>query len=259
MSHFPFLQELVLKGIYSAYWVVWPMSIDRVRAMLPPELKLGKQQITPSDTHPILFGFGQHQHASLSQFQLLFHDVSYLESSVSIPFVQLAEINKPALVEQDFLYIAQLNLDNPLAIFGGDVFWGFTKEMACFNVGNPFFPTYEVSSFPWRDPLMQLDFEVTGQYQSASSFNNFETIKSLMNQPLILKTLFGAGPYVYANFIWNFAEAMIRPIQAEVKIANPFIPGLQAGSHYIIKGIDQVELGAFQMINSWVLQLPSLT
>ncbi len=258
MSDFPFLQALVLEGVYSAYWVVWPMPIDNVRSMLPPGLKLGQQDITSESTHPVLLAFGQHRQASLTEFKFIFDNVTYLESSISIPFVQFEVEEQQKNYEKNFLYMARLYLNNFMAILGADLFWGFPKEMGDIYPGNQFYQTYEVNSYLSHKPLTSLDFEITGNSKKTSDFPHFSTVEKIMNQPLVLKTIQGFGPYVYANYIWNFDEAIIRPIKAQVNIFQQYLPGLNPGSKYSVEGIDQVELGAFQMINPWVLQLPSL-
>lgn len=258
MSDFPFLQALVLEGVYSAYWVVWPMPRDNVRAMLPPGLKLGQQDITLESTHPVLLAFGQHRHARLTEFQFLFDNVTYLESSISIPFVQFAGEEQQKSSAENFLYIPRLYLNNYRAIFGGDLFWGFTKELGNINPGNQFYQTYQVNSYIFDKPITSLNFEVMGNYGKTSDFSNFSIVQVMMNQPLIMKTILGFGPYVQANYIWNFNEAIIRPIKAQVNIFQQYLPGLKPDIKYSVEGIDRVELGAFQMVNPWVLQLPSL-
>ncbi len=258
MSNFPFLQSLVLEGTYSAYWVVWPMPIDNVRSMLTPGLKLGQQDITSESTHPVLLAFGEHKQASLTEFKFLFDKVTYLESSISIPFVQFEGEDKQKNSQKNFLYMPRLYLNNFRAVLGGDLFWGFTKEMGKIDRGNQFYQTYQVNSYIFDEALTSLNFEVMGNYGKTSDFPNFSAVQTIMNQSLLFKTLLGFGPYVYANYIWNFDNAIIRPIKAEVNIFQQYVPGLKPNSKYSVEGIDRVELGAFQMINNWVLQLPNL-
>jgi Acetoacetate decarboxylase (ADC) len=256
MSDFPFLEALVLEGVYSAYWVVWPMPVDNIRSMLPSGLKLGKQHITLESKHPVLLAFGQHRHARLTEFQFLFDNVTYLESSISIPFVQFKEEQQESS-GKNFIYMPRLYLNNFRATLGGNLFWGFNKELGNINPENQFSQTYQVNSYIYDQPITSLNFEISGNCGNPSDFLNFSVIRKMMDQPLALKTMGGVGPYVRAHFDWNFDKAKIQPIKATVNIFQQYVPGLELGT-FSVEGIDKVELGAFQMENPWVLHLPSL-
>ncbi len=253
MNDLPFFETLVLKGIYSAYWVVWPMPVNSVMSMLPPGLKLGRQHITSADTHPVLLGFGEHRHAGLTEFQFLFDDVTYLESSLSVPFVQFKEQQ----FREDFIYVPRLYLNDFRATLGGNLFWGFNKELGNIHPESEILQTYQVNSHIFDQPITALSFKVDGNYGSPSDFPHFSAVQAMMEQPFILKTVRGLGPYVRAKYEWNFDQAKIQPIKATVNIFQPYVSGLIPGS-YSTEGIGQVELGAFKMENSWTLHLPSL-
>lgn len=255
MNDLPFLETLVLEGIYSAYWVVWPMPINNVISMLPSGLKLGEQHITSTATHPVLLAFGQHRNAGLTEFQFLFDNVTYLESSLSVPFVQFEGQQKNA--GENFIYMPRLYLNDLRATLGGNLFWGFNKELGNINPKSESSQAYQVNSHIFDQPITSLNFELSGNCGNTSEFPNFSVVQTMMNQPLILKTMRGFGPYVRANYDWNFGQASIQPIQATVNIFQQYVSGLKPGT-YSIEGIDQVELGAFQMENSWTLHLPSL-
>jgi Acetoacetate decarboxylase (ADC) len=254
MNDLPFFETLVLKGIYSAYWVVWPMPIDNVMSMLPPGLTLGKQHITSTATHPVLLGFGQHRNAGLTEFKFLFDNVTYLESSLSVPFVQFKDKQQSG---EDFIYVPRLYLDDFRATLGGNLFWGFNKELGNIHPENKFSQTYQVNSHIFDQPITSLSFEIEGDCGSTSDFPHFSAVQAMLDQPFILKTVRGLGPYVRAKYEWNFDQARIQPIKSTVNIFQPYVSGLIPGS-YSIEGIDQVELGAFKMENSWTLHLPSL-
>jgi hypothetical protein len=264
MNDLPFFETLVLEGIYSAYWVVWPMPIDNVMSMLPPGLTLGKQHITSTATHPVLLGFGQHRNARLTEYQFLFDNVTYLESSLSVPFVQLKKQQQSG---ENFIYVPRLYLNDFRATLGGNLFWGFNKELGNIHLESKLSQTYQVNSHIFDQPITSLSFEidgfeidgfeVNGDCGSPSDFPHFSAVQAMMDQPLILKTVRGLGPYVRAQYEWNFNQASIQPIKATVNIFQPYVSGLIPGS-YSIEGIDKVELGAFKMENSWTLHLPSL-
>jgi hypothetical protein len=222
--------------------------------MLPPGLRLSEQQMTSTSTHPVLLAFGQHRHAKLTKFQFLFDNVTYLESSLSIPFVQFEEHSSS---RENFIYIPRLYLNDLRATLGGNIFWGFNKELGQIKPENQFSQTYQVNSYISNQPITSLNLEISGNCGNTSDFPNFTAVQTMMNQPLVLKTIRGFGPYVRANYDWNFNQAKIQPIQATVNILQPYVSGLELGTHSV-DGIDKVELGAFKMDNPWVLHLPTL-
>jgi hypothetical protein len=243
-----------LSGDSTMRGVLLSREIACVQDLLPRGLKLGKQTLTGSGTHPVMLFFNDVFRGHLS-IPTLIPNLTYHEFHIGIPFTYLAG-NGP------YYYMARLYLDQLLPVLGGLVFWGLPKEMASIAVSaNPVEYTYTVTSLAGY-PLASLRWQNAAPVQIAMDAPFFIPIREILSQTLISRLPAAVGPvYILSDFdkLWKAPGARVLALgtrlhlDGELVIPSPvpgpvpdWMPGLAPDS----------PSGAFELRVPWRLSLP---
>ncbi|MEK7324993.1 MAG: acetoacetate decarboxylase family protein [Chloroflexota bacterium] len=233
------------EGHYHAFILTLSLTTESVRALLPGPLELSPQSATTGGAHPVFFMFGHHTdvHSHLFRWPAM----NYREFILGVPCVQW---KNPALKHRGpFFYMPRLFLDSiPPIVLGW--LYGFAKMLARIRLSES---DYRVDSLIWNRRLVKGQFKVKGQPESPSHFPLFTAVREMLQQPFVGRTPLGI--YRCSNFDWNFGEATIQPVEAEMEIAEAFRPGVPVG-RFSAKGIDEAPLGAFRIRTHWKLSVP---
>jgi len=234
-------------GEYSAAVVPWPMKAAAVQAMLPRELELGPQSLTPSGQHPVLWVFGRQR--SVRPNFLKVRGMRYSEFIVAIPYVQWVSTVNAYRVP--FTFLPRLYLDHPFPVILGILF-GLAKRWCRFRQDDH---SDDLSSLFGISSIVRGRFTPHGPVLTPTQFPLFAGMRPAFEQPLIDKPVL--GPLLGAYFDWELDRASMQALDAEVEIQKAFLPGLTK-ENYEVKGINQVPLGAFRFLVPWTVTLPFL-
>lgn len=248
--------NLVGNGIFRGATLVMPS--DYVRNLLPWGLDLAPQDLTPPGTHPISFFFQEMVRAHMT-IPTLLPNMTYHEQIVGVPFVNVTR-GYPGGPYGPFFFMPNLFLDNFLATLGGRVWWGLAKQMAKMEVTENRWACTDESG----NPLISLDFDVTGDYVPVPTVENFipycRPNTGIMVQPLVSMLPGGVGMFpICSDFDKKWDEAVIRPLETQITINRAFVPGLPTGTFPAgqkAPGIDVSVLGSFQVLAHWRMTLP---
>jgi len=234
-------------GEYSAAVVPWPMKSEAVQAMLPRELELGPQSLTPPGQHPVLWVFGRQR--SVRPNFLKVRGMRYSEFIVAIPYVQW--VSTANAYRGPFTFLPRLYLDHPFPVILGILF-GLAKRWCRFRQDE-----YSdcLSALCGNSSIVRGRFTPHGPVLTPTQFPLFAGLRPAFEQPLIDKPML--GPLLGAYFDWELDRASMQALDAEVEIQKAFLPGLTK-ENYEVKGINQVPLGAFRFLVPWTVTLPFL-
>jgi hypothetical protein len=248
----PKLTFTELAGRYDAVLCTLPLPASDVSQMLPPEhVRLAPQDVTPSETHPVVFGFGRHHHVHLTGLDWLYNQ-DYSEFFVGIPYVNLDTVVDGAGSPAPLYYLPRLFLDKFLAVAGGVWWWGFEKQLARISVQNQ---DYSVRGFLGNENLISMTTGARGPQETYDKFPNLVPVANMISLPLLTKVFSGVGPWAASTFDWHWNSAEIWSVEASMTIADAFLPELPTGT-FDFQGIKDVSLGAFQLRTNWTLSLP---
>lgn len=198
--------------------VAWPADV--VEDMLAPGLRLGLQWLTPDGQHPVHFFFYEIFDAQMS-VPTLVPSLTYRELVVAIPHCHHARSGRGP-----FVFMPRLLLDDPLAILGGNMFWGFAKREAEIHVDDG---RYCVHDDRGRR-LVSLEFEPAGRFRDPQSFDGFGPMRRALDQPLISQYPPGRGPmFLRSDFEREWSTAQMRPLETVLRVHAPVLPGMPRG------------------------------
>ncbi len=241
------LMDIQVTGSYTSSVVMLPLARADVARMLPRDLKLLPQTLTPHGTHPVFLSFNEQRRVGLQWGRLDGPRFNYLEFAVGVPYTRLVKPRGP--YAGPFFFAPLLYLNELVAIFAG-LFWGFAKHDAKIKSSPARFSIQELHP---RKALLQANFKLRGEPGELKDFPNARGLTQLLNQPGIGKTIF--GPMLSFGLQQNFQDAQVQAMDAQVKITEEFLQGLAPGT-YKAQGLDQVSLGAYRMITNWWLDPP---
>jgi hypothetical protein len=228
--------------------LVLSLASDQVQLMLPAELELAPQDITPQGKHPLIFMFGHQMEVEIHLGPEEFFHLDYLEFVLEVPFTQWKETT--ANYRGPFLFSPRLFLNQTFPIILGQLY-GLAKKKASMAMNQR---RYIIDDLDTNELIISGDFTLKGQPGPTSAFPLFgEAIPKMLNQPLVGQT--PLGPFVCSIFEWNLAQAQVQALEAKVQIAQSFVPGLSNGK-YSVRGIDQTRLGAFRLNTNWSMSEP---
>lgn len=229
-------------GIFRGCTLALPS--EQVRALLPFGLSLGRQQLTPAGTHPVIMLCNEILRAHMTVPSAL-PSLSYRELSLGIPHCTLGSAGP-------FYYQPRLWLDSSLAMLGGVLYWGLTKRLATIDVDARRFAVSQAGR-----ALTSLEFTPSGDARSVDRFPYFAELRALHEQPLIMTLPLGLGGpfFVCANFDKAWHAGTLRPLHTSARIDVSYLPGLPTCS-VLAEGIEQSELGSYELRLPWRLSLP---
>jgi hypothetical protein len=214
--------------------------------LLPRGLEIAPQEIVPADQHPVLFVFGRQEH--VQPVIRLGQGLDYLEFLVALPYLQWTE--NRFRYRGPFVYLPRLYLDHWLPVLLG---WlcGLAKERAGMESWGE---QDRIASLLAGTPLAWGSFKPLGQAAAPHDFPGFTVLRDIFSQPLVSVTPFG---FMCLDFEWKLEQARLRPVQAEVRFEQPFLPGLPLEPLHM-DGIDRRPGGAFNLDVPWTLSRPFL-
>ncbi len=193
----------------------WPRR--DVEALLPPELELAANTSAASDVHPVAFIFGEQRQGATIFAGIPFPmGVQYHEFAMAIPFVKHRR-GRPL-----HIYIPRMYSSYFPAIWHGNTYYGFAKEMATMWWQGPIFLITGKSGAL----LLHAAVEATGGWSAGSTCElpNFEATRAIFTLPVVGRK--SDGTYVRSYFGWDFGDAVVRTADACVSIDVPLIDGL---------------------------------
>lgn len=235
-------------GNYRTYFTIVPYDDAILTGMLPGDLELATQSITPAGTHPLVFLFGKH--FDVRPNIIPFGGMTYLEYICAIPFVQWRRSSNK--YQGPFSYMPRMYLNELIPTLLGYMY-AYPKQMARME-GNP--PTdshYGVRTLLQDEALIEGSFNRSGPQLPPADFPNFANVRAVFEQPFVGK--YEIGPYVCSKLTFKLDQAIIQSCTAEVEVERAFVPGLELGS-ILRPGIDTDPLGSFYMSVPWELTLP---
>jgi hypothetical protein len=240
-----------LYGEYRACIATIHLDPKRVQSMLPEGLVLGKPATATSERYPVFFGFGRHKNVNLRGLEWMpMFPMEYSETFVGVPGLDLETVSGSS---RPYHFIPRLLLNRFLPTFGGNLFWGLTKRLACIShVDRP--PRLEctVKSLLKRAPLCSLTAEGVGEFKPASEVGELDPVRRLLDELVVTDLFFQLGPPAISHFKWAWETARIRLLEnVTVKVDAPFCKGLRQGRHEASK-----ELPAMEVRVRWSLYLP---
>lgn len=212
---------------------------DTASAMLPEGLRLAPQSAMPADQHPLLVVLGRQRNVRLALFS---SGIDYLEFILAVPFVEHDQPDRHP--RGPFGYLPCLFLDRRLPIVAGRLLLAYAKRRAAISATPD---TYRIACPSTGEPLVSARFGTAGR---SSSGRPSAPIAEILQLPVISRSARRAWRYSVADLALDRAE--IEPIDMNLAIERPFVPGLRAGSF----ALDAAGGHAFRLRTSWRLTGP---
>jgi hypothetical protein len=237
--------------------VTLALPTARVLDLLPAGLELGKQEVTPPGTHPVILFFHDMFRAQMS-IPTLLPNMTYHEHSVGVPFSFLASGSITPGMPGPYYFMPKLYLDNFWATIGGLLFWGFAKEMASATVTATSYTVnslagQRLTALTWKKPKQE-------ELRPIAECKHFEPVRQMLTQPIISMLPAAMGPFfILSDFDKAWEVATIRPLETSLEVDVEYVPGY-AGGRYPASGyspgIDASVLGSYELRAPWRLSLP---
>ncbi len=227
---------------------MWPAPLALVAGLLPRGVSLAPQPVTGPNEHPLVFLLGRQWGVNVHLGPFRARGCEYLEFLVAVPFVTH---EAPAgAYRGPFVFMPRLYLDNwPFVIAGW--FYAYDKRRARSRLEAD---GYGVRSLFAGAPLVSATFQERGSWGPLSAYPNVDRVIPVFQLPFIGRL--GFGPFVRSNLVFHMERARIAPLAAQIRIDQPFVAGLPAGTHSF-PGIDESPFGAFRIEVPWTLGPPS--
>jgi hypothetical protein len=242
---------VTLDGYARMRGVTLALPVPTVGRMLPAQLALAPQDLTPEGTHPVTLLYYDVIDARMS-FASPLPPLTYREHIVAIPHT-LATCGDPRCDGHGpLVYMPTLRLDNVFAVNGGVALWGFAKRLADI-----------VESANWYDVhdrdggrITSLQYTPRGGYRAPEAFPHFAKLREALDQPVVSRFPLARGPYVAASrFERRWRDAGVRALTGVVHVEREYVPGLAPLSHPMV-GLDVSPMGGFEIAAHWRLGLP---
>ena len=174
------LDGITLDGYARMRGVTLALPIPTVGRMLPAQLALGPQDLTPAGTHPVTLLFYDVIEARMS-FPSPLPPLTYREHIVAIPYT-LATCGDPRCDGHGpLVYMPTLRLDNAFAVNGGVALWGFAKRLADIVETTTAYDVHD------RDGgrISSFEYAPDGGYRPPEAFAHFAKLRAALDQPVV--------------------------------------------------------------------------
>lgn len=218
-----------------------------VEALLPPGLRLGKQDITQPGTHPVVLMFGHHSRVR-PWFMAPTAGGAYDEWIVATPFLERGTGDTAP-----WSYTSRLYLNSLRYVLPGRMY-GYPKALARTLV-NEDQSSYIVETFPSGKPRVSMTCQPLGPSMPFVALPRAARLAPIFNKPFVQRL--APMPWLGSRMWFELDAAIVRPVAAHFKLADGCAPGLKAMSMdvgSIVNGIP----GAFHMSCDWMLSRPYL-
>jgi hypothetical protein len=211
---------------------------DTASAMLPDGLRLARQGVTPENRHPLLLILGRQRNVRLALFS---GGIDYLEFILAVPFVEHERPDRP---RGPFGYLPCLLLDRRLPILAGRLLLAYDKRRAAISATKD---TYRIACADSGEPLLSARVLARAGLRHGRPP---APIAEILRLPVISRRAGGGWRYSVADLALDRAE--IAPIEVDLAIVRPFLPGLTAGSF----ALEAKRGHALRLRTSWRLTGP---
>jgi len=241
---FTALRKLAL-GECLASLVISSLPEAVVRGLLPEGLELLPQALAPRGEHPVLLYFLEHR--DVRPVPPLFR-VAYREFVLAIPSVRWK--GAPADYAGPFVYWPRLYLDRTLPILAGHLY-GYAKQRALIDASET---GWSVRATKDGTELVSAAFQPRGTLDACGAGTTYDTfVSDVSTQPLIARSPLGF--FVVSFLDGALARDEVQVLDAEVRIAHAFLPGLPLTTHRGDVGRSGLG-GAFRTKLRWSLSWP---
>ncbi len=244
--------ESTMRGVTLA------LPSDRVRTLLPSGLELGAQDLTPPGTHPVTLFFNDMIRVQ-ANIPGIWPAQTYREHILGIPYTYLTKGSLMPGKPGPYYYMPKLYLDNLSAVAGGRLFWGFSKDMASFQVTGDRYSVYaqnghRVTSLAW-EPAQE-------NYRPVSEYPLFAPVRQMLSQPNISMLPLAYGPFFFrSDFDRDWDTATLCPQRTAVDVDVSYVTGYDSGRYPAsgwTPGVDESMLGSYVLRTYWRLSIPYL-
>jgi hypothetical protein len=199
-----------------------------VGSVLPSDLQLATNVGDMQSQHPIVLVFGS-QTKPRSIIPPINGANDYHEMILVIPFVQKVGSQKW------HNYVVRMYLDWQMGVDGGNLLYGYRKEMADLartpQLNQPPEFIFDIS----QAKTARFTAQVTGvsawmDDQSAkTALTNYEAMKVIFDMPILgtWPASYGmASPYVCSYFVWTWQGATVRSASTRLQFLSEFVPNM---------------------------------
>jgi len=189
---------------------------------LPPDLALASNPTSQPSLHPVLLIFG---HQRDTKWVLPLYDPpigeDYNELIAIIPFVVKA--GGGSLWHN---YVVRIYLDNDVARYIGNLYFGLMKRKANFVETST---TVDVNrrGARWFQASASNQGSWMSNVSAEQSLPNWRAVEAILNMP-VLGTLIGVPgkPHVCTYFEWHYDQAQVRTVVSQHAFLQPFTAGV---------------------------------
>jgi hypothetical protein len=225
-------------GCMTAVIAILPVSREAAQAMLPAGRELAAHRVLPRDGHPLVLIMGKQSEVRPRAAPF---GASYLEFILAVPFVGHRERGP----QGSFCYCPRLFLDRRLPTIAGRLLYGYAKRLAFIRMTEG---SYNVAAPDRAETLLEAHFRTSGA--------TLEPSRSGISAPFDLPVISEAGrSWRYSCADFGLERAVVRPVELDLVIHRPFVPGLPAGE-FRIAGLGPDDARALHIRTSWRLAGP---
>jgi hypothetical protein len=173
------------QATYSGYLGFFDLPRSQVKALLPSGLWLAEGRAGSLKFHPVLMMFGQQAQTGAFDNRggtFFPYGPDYQEVILLVPFVVGPGFSDP---RRWYNFALHMFLDNPQAVWGGNTYYGYSKEFSSLDVflGSP----GSAQVFRGASPLLHADFIRTGpDYRGEQTpISQFDDFLQILNFPVV--------------------------------------------------------------------------
>lgn len=232
-----------MSGDFSGEVITLFIERETVQSWLPVGLSMAED--CPFESQPVLILYGTQRNLARTKRirRYLPYGEHYLETFVAVPYLRVDS----SRYNEHVFYFARVYLDSLRATELGIERFGWKKVYTRLS-------DRDRDHSIWN-PRGQLIFTASGTPTPArpipSGNSSVATIKNMLSQTLVLKH---NGRFNRYDFNLHFASACVEAVDAQVRINQGFMPGLEAMEGEVA-GIDEQPFGAFHIRCHFTKQL----
>jgi hypothetical protein len=214
-------------------------TTESAHALLADGLVLAPQDVASHDGHPLLLVMGRQRNVRLACAPV---GIDYFEFILAVPFVEPA--GSRGAGAGPFGYMPCLLLDRWLPTVAGRILLAYEKHRAVLFGSED---SYRVVSAKTGERLLAARHRPSAR---SESYRLPVSLRRALELPVISRRAGGGWRYTVADL--RLDEARIEPLEMNIAIERPFVPGLPAGKFVLDAGGGR----AVRLRTSWRLTGP---
>lgn len=212
---------------------------ESAHALLADGLVLAPQDVASDDGHPLLLVMGRQRNV---RFACAPVGIDYFEFILAVPFVEPA--GSRGAGAGPFGYMPCLLLDRWLPTVAGRILLAYEKRRAVISGSED---SYRIGNAKTGERLLAARHRPSARSESCRLP---APLRRALELPVISRRAGGGWRYTVADL--RLDEARIEPLEMNLVIERPFVPGLPAGEFVLDAGGGR----AFRLRTSWRLTGP---